>query len=409
MILQFHPTGNANTRHTALALSEAHLLAEFWTCTSWNPDSLLAHALPARLQRQLARRAFAPEIRARIHTQPWREIARLLAPRLKLSALARHETGVLSVDAVYRSLDSRVAQRLAQIDDVTGVWAPEDGALKSFGAAKKRGIKCLYDLPIGYWKAGHVIFREEIERQPQWAATLTGIADSAKKLARKDAEIGLADAIFVASSFTRQTLEHADTSAPIFLVPYGAPAPMEQSPTRKNGSEKLKIIFVGSLSQRKGLSYLLEAVEMLGEHAQLTLIGQKTGAHCAPLDAAIAKHRYIASLPHSEVLREMREHDVLVFPSLFEGFGLVIPEAMSQGLPVITTSHTGGPDIIREGQDGFIVPIRDADAIAQRLEQLLHPDFLLEMKISAWNKAEQLSWATYRENQVQAIKNVIDQ
>jgi glycosyltransferase involved in cell wall biosynthesis len=57
----------------------------------------------------------------------------------------------------------------------------------------------------------------------------------------------------------------------------------------------------------------------------------------------------IAGSPHfriHEVLREMQRHDVLVFPSLFEGFGLVIVEAMSQGLPVITTSHTAGPDII---------------------------------------------------------------
>ncbi len=407
MILQSHPTGNANVRQTALAFCEADLLAEFWTCTSWNPDSALARLLPRRIQNQLARRAFAPEIRRLTHTFPWREIARLAAPSLKLKSLTRHETGFLSVDAVYRSLDRRVARRLSQLPDLRGVWAPEDGAFHTFQAAKKQGIKCLYDLPIGYWKAGHLIFREEIERQPEWAATLTGIADSAEKLARKDAEIGLADAIFVASSFTKQTLEHAKTNAPVFLAPYGAPTAMERAPTRKNAAEKHKIIFVGSLSQRKGLSYLLEAVETLGERVQLTLIGQKTGADCAPLDAALAKHRYIPSLPHGEILREMRAHDTLVFPSLFEGFGLVITEAMSQGLPVITTPNTCGPDIIRDGETGFIVPIRDAVAIAQKLEILLDNETLFEMKNAAWKGAKQLDWKIYRQKQAGYVEQVI--
>ena len=408
MIIQSHPTGNANVRQTALALCEAELMAEFWTCTSWNPDSLIARLLPSRLQKQLARRTFAPQIRAKTHTFPWREMMRLAAPKLKLQAFTMHETGFFSVDAVYRSLDERVARRLEHLDGIRGVWAPEDGALESFRAAKKRGIKCLYDLPIGYWKAGHQIFREEIERQPQWAQTLTGMADSAKKLARKDEEIRLADAIFVASSFTRETLRtFGDLTIPTFLVPYGAPAAMETAPISKSASEPLRILFVGSLSQRKGLSYLLEAVEKLGKHAQLTLIGQKTGGECVPLDAALARHRYIPSLPHGEILHEMREHDVLVFPSLFEGFGLVIPEAMSQGLPVITTSHTGGPDIICDGEDGFIVPVRDADAIFQRLESLLEPQLLLDMKIAAWKKAQQLSWATYRNSQASAVKQVL--
>ncbi len=408
MILQSHPTGNANVRQTALALCEAELLAEFWTCTSWNPDSLLARALPARLQRQLARRAFAPPIRARTHVFPWREIGRLLAPRLKLSGLTRPESGPFSVDAVYHSLDSRVARRLGEIEGVRGVWAPEDGALQTFRAARSRGIKCLYDLPIGYWRAAQQIFRDEAERQPQWAPTLTGTLDSPEKLARKDEEIRLADAIFVASSFTCATLEQFPGSPmPTFLVPYGAPDAMPDEPVA-GASAPLKLLFVGSLTQRKGLSYLLEAVEMLGKRVELTLIGQKTGGHCAPLDAALARHRYLASLPHGEILREMRDHDALIFPSLFEGFGLVLTEAMSQGLPIITTAHTAGPDLICDGQEGFIVPIRDAEAIAQKLEQLLNPTLLLDMKNAAWNRARQMPWKTYRETQIRGIKKILD-
>ena len=106
---------------------------------------------------------------------------------------------------------------------------------------------------------------------------------------------------------------------------------------------RLKVLFAGSLGQRKGLSYLLEAVAMLKTSVELTLLGKKTAEGCVPLEDAIRKYRWIPTLNHESVLREMHKHDVLVFPSLFEGFGLVISEAMAQGTPVITTSAHGRP------------------------------------------------------------------
>ncbi len=99
---------------------------------------------------------------------------------------------------------------------------------------------------------------------------------------------------------------------------------------------------------------------------------------------------------------------MLVFPSLFEGFGLVIGEAMSRGLPVITTAHTGGPDILRDGQDGFIVPIRDPEAIAARLLELHRDRELLRMMSeSARELAGQLSWQSYQDGTVDAVREAL--
>ena len=406
MIIQSHPTGNSYVRQTALGLEEAELLTEFWTCVNWNADSTLARVLPEKLARQLARRAFPLEIRDKIRAFPLREMARLLAPTLKLSGLSQHETGALSVDAVFRGLDARVERRLrgAREQGVRAIYAQEDGALRSFGRARCEELACFYDLPIGYWRAGRAIYADEREAAPQWATTLTGTRDSARKLERKDREIALSDLIFVASSFTRSTLEMAPDSAAVLarthVFPYGAPSAIETLPAPREIGGPLRVIFVGSLSQRKGLSYLFEAVEKMNQSVELTLIGRKTDAQCAALDAALARHRWIESVPHAEVLREMRAHDVLVFPSLFEGFGMVITEAMSQGVPVITTPHTAGPDIIEDGRDGFLVPIRSSDAIAQKLTFLReNPDELNAMKEAAWNKAKTLSWETYRRGQ----------
>jgi len=79
---------------------------------------------------------------------------------------------------------------------------------------------------------------------------------------------------------------------------------------------------------------------------------------------ALERHHWIASLPHPLILEQMRQHDVLVLPSLFEGYALVINEALSQGLPVIATANSGATEAVRDGVEGFIVPIRSSQAIA---------------------------------------------
>jgi glycosyltransferase involved in cell wall biosynthesis len=94
----------------------------------------------------------------------------------------------------------------------------------------------------------------------------------------------------------------------------------------------------------------------------------------------------------------MARHDVFVFPSLFEGFGLVILEAMSQGLPVIVTPNTGAVGVVENGVDGFLVPVRDVEAICAVLEELVvRPGQLQAMRVAAQKKAAMFSWERYRE------------
>jgi starch synthase len=129
----------------------------------------------------------------------------------------------------------------------------------------------------------------------------------------------------------------------------------------------------------------------------LTLIGRRVGGKCRVLDAALRVHRWIPSLSHSELLQEIGRHDVMVFPSLFEGLALVLLEALSQGVPVITTPHTGALDFLSDGEDGFVVPIRDAGAIVEKLELLAGDrERLAAMSQAAIRKAALRSWERYR-------------
>ena len=406
MILVSHPTGNEFVRQTLRAFDETGLLAEFWTAINWNEDAPLNAILPAAIRETLARRSFAPSIRSRTRTLPFREVGRLIATQLGFSP--KHEGGMLSIDSVMNELDRKVGRRLHDIKVCRTVYAYEDGALETFRAARERGISRIYDLPIGYWRVAQKIFAEEADREPEWASTLTGKRDSAEKLAHKDEELQLADRVIVASTFTKATLSEAPVHSKIDIVPYGAPPPLSSEIASSSG--RLKVLFAGALGQRKGLSYLLKAVEQLGDAVDLTLLGQKTVNDCPALNAAVAKYRWVQSLPHARMLREMQEHDVLVFPSLFEGFGLVVLEAMAQGTPVIATAHTCGPDVITDGVDGFLVPIRSAAAITEKLDLLNRDrDRLIEMKRAARAKAALHSWEEYRRRLVAVAQELMAQ
>lgn len=408
MVFLSHPTGNANVRNAALALAEADLLAEFWTCLAWDPASRKNRFFPGAVRAQLQRRALAPAVLPFVRTVPWREAGRLLAEKLRLRRCLRHEEGFLSVDAVYGSLDRHVAHRVARAPAaVKAVYAYDDGALESFRAARRQGMRCIFELSAGYWRALHQTLTEEAERQPAWAPTLLGMRDSPAKLARKDEELALADEIVVASSFAKRSLDFAPgLKARVHLLPYGAPAIARAG--EKAATGKLRVLYVGSLEQRKGISYLFQALEQVRDAAELTVVGKRAGGECPALDAALVRHRYIPSLPFSELLREYARHDVFLFPSLFDAFGLVILEAMSQGLPVITTPHTAGPDLITAGREGFIVPIRSPEAIAEKLLILAQDRELLQaMSQAAREKAAALTWSHYRERFVAIIAHAI--
>ncbi|MEO6870626.1 MAG: glycosyltransferase family 4 protein [Chthoniobacterales bacterium] len=410
MILLSHPTANQNVRQTALALAEAGLLAEFWTCVNWRQGTLLDRSLGAipRMRSELRRRSFPAELAPYLRTFSWREWGRQFAGQFGWKSLTKDERGLFSVDAVYLSLDRRVARRLTNLPPDSTVYAYDAGALATFREAKRRGLKCIYEHPIIYWRKVRELQREEAELHPEWAPTLGALVDSEEKLARKDEELSLADLIVTASIFSKESLAAAPgLRAPVRVIPYGTES-LGQKRVPDDMSRPLRVLFVGALTQAKGLGYLLEAVAGMEGEIEFTLVGRRV-SDAVPSAALLAKYRWIPSLPHDELLQEMSRHDVLVLPSLHEGFGLVLSEAMSQGLVVITTPQTGGPDLIADGADGFLVPIRSADAIEEKLALLAHDrERLVAMQAAAQEKAASLTWKNYRQAIVRMAREVME-
>lgn len=411
MVLLSHPTGNANVRATANAFLDNGLLAEFHTSIASFPGSVIDRIGGIKAFGEIRRRRFAERLQKVTRTSPLRETLRLISSKVGLAELTRHETGVFSIDSICKNIDVQTAKRLLCSPELfAGVYAYEDAALQTFTKAKQLGLLCLYDLPIGYWRAAKALMESENEMWPEWVPTITGNNDSVEKLARKDLEIELSDRIFVASSFTAKTLNYfPGKTPPITVIPYGFPPVCNERVYKKFNNRRLKILFVGGLSQRKGIAYLFEAVEHLKEHVDLTLVGHKATPDCLPLNKALMKHRWIPTLPHSEILSLMSQHDVLIFASLFEGFGLVITEAMSQGTPVITTDRTAGPDLIQHGQNGWLIEAGSTSSLIKALEQLLfNPSDMVRVGKEAMETARLRPWEVYGKELAAAVTEALN-
>jgi glycosyltransferase involved in cell wall biosynthesis len=402
-----HPTLNANAKNLVIGLLKNKLLVRLFVAVAIFPNQVLYRLGNISKLKDLKRRRLDEGWQPFVSSKPFFEFGRLLASKLNFTRLLMHETGFFCTDRIYQKHDNWVASHLIQYkkQGVTGIYAYEDGALATFTKAKQLGLTCIYDLPIGYWKSARLLMQEELLLNPAWAKTLTGFNDSDTKLTIKDQELALADVIFVASTFTKKTLElYEGTLAPVKVIPYGFPDVLERNSYLPLTNRKLRILFVGGLSQRKGLSYLCESIIGLENEVELTFVGHKAVENCEVLNDTLEQHRWIPSLSHDEVLACMREHDIFVFPSLFEGFGLVITEAMSQGIPVITTDRTAGPDLIEDGVDGWIVPAASSSAIKQVLKAVLQEPTLLEkMGRTAQEKAQTRPWSVYGQEMAKAI------
>jgi len=402
-VLLSHPTGNQNLRSALQCLVEQGMLAEFWTTIAWDSDSVWDRLLPSAIVRQLRRRSYGEIPRQQIHCAPSRELVRLAVRGTPLDDLLCSAERPYSVVGMYRHFDKAVAQRLRLID-VDAVYAYEGGALETFRVARRKSIQTLYDLPSGYWYWERNLLQAEIELHPEMASVTPKISDSVRHMQEKDEELQLSDFVVVASRHVRSTLAGVVPEDKIFVVPYGTPPVRERPASARNSTKPLQVLFAGTLTQRKGIGYLIKAMELLGSDAELTLVGHRVAPN-EIVDQACNRWKWYPTMPHNELLELMSRSDVLVLPSLTEGFGLVVSEALSCGVPVIITPNVGAGDLITDGSDGYVVPVGSAEAIAAQLARLNADRQLLHsMSQNAHATAAKNDWAMSRNKWMKSVE-----
>ncbi|HYO49954.1 MAG TPA: glycosyltransferase family 4 protein [Chloroflexia bacterium] len=399
-VLFAHPGNPPFAQQAARALYEAGMLSAYVTSFAYRPKSRLGRGLKAGLgvvmadpAKELARRQIREVPDSAIVTHPVAELLCILSGRLGVGPIA----GDLLWERAEKWFDSVVARHHAS--GVDAVYGYEHATLDTFRRMRREGRRCIYDQPICHHKTLSEILYEEYDRFPEvqtpYEAHIRRLAP--RRNARKDEELAMADLVIAASGFTRDSLVRAGIAGErIKVVPYGSP-PVSGEATRK---EERPVIFLsaGQQSVRKGTHYLLDAWRKLrpGKEAELWLVGRMTLPPDLTRDLP-GRVVIRAGLPHRQLFEVYRKASVLVFPSLCEGFGMVITEAMSQGLPVITTHNTAGPDLIKDYHNGFIVPVRDADALAEKMAWCLdNPRLVTEMGPAATQTAMKWQWSDYR-------------
>jgi glycosyltransferase involved in cell wall biosynthesis len=154
---------------------------------------------------------------------------------------------------------------------------------------------------------------------------------------------------------------------------------------------------VGTINQRKGIKYLLDAVEMLHSPLVELVVCGRIVDDLPAFRNFNGRLEVWPSVSAKRLVEAYQTSDVFVFPSLAEGFGHVLLEAMASGLPVVSTDRTAARELVREGVDGFLVPPGSAGELASRLELFVRDRTLAaKMGAAARLRAEEFTWPRFR-------------
>jgi len=331
---------------------------------------------------------------------PDKKISRQCVPEIaRLLSKGNQEKKRRRVDLSYQALDRKVSRLLSNHSSQI-LHAYEDGCSSSFARAKELGMQCSYELPIAHWATVRRLLAEEVERYPQWEPTLESTRELEEKLSRKEEELRLADRITCPSQFVLDSIPlEIRQKTPCQISPFGSPMCEPASIESSSKNDTLKLLFVGSMSQRKGLADLFEAMKLLkGEPISLSILGQPS----MPMEfyrKQFAEFEYFPPCSNQKVWEIMKAHDALVLPSIVEGRALVQQEALSCGLPIVVTPNAGGEDLIEEGITGHLVPIRSPEKIEGAIRTMIeNRNRKEEIRKLCQKRAIQYTWENYAQN-----------
>jgi hypothetical protein len=312
--------------------------------------------------------------------------------------------------AVKQSLQHWSGQAIDQYAKLTRpdceiLMALSGGGLSSGEAVQRAGGRYVCDRGSTHMRYQMSILAEEYD--------LAGIPfnpDAERTILREEREYAQADAITVPSRFAaRSFVERGVDPAKLHTIPYGVDLKDFAPKAPRDG--QFRIVFVGHLGVRKGIGYLLKAFRMAAlPGAKLVLIGSSDNETDALLKGDSLENVEITGrLPRDRVALEMSRASVLVLPSIEDGFGMVMSQALACGCPVIATTNTGGEDLFEHGKEGFIVPIRDPAAMAESIVRLYREPGLLEaMSKAARDRVVDIGgWSEYGARMIALFQSLL--
>ncbi len=280
-------------------------------------------------------------------------------------------------------------------------------SLRTGQLVQSRGGRFFCDRGSSHHRWQARMLREEHER---WGVAHKAEADGV--IERDELLYAMADAVTVPSTFAARTFVEMGVAAEkVHVVSYGvrleqfyrtAPPPAIE--------ERFEVLFAGHVSLRKGVPYLLEAfAQVRHPHKRLRVVGAMDGRMREILGRFPTEHvEFLGSLPQARLAELMGGSHLLVLPSVEEGLALVQAQAMACGCPVLATTNTGAEDLFTDGVEGFIVPIRDVNALVDRMERVAQTRGMQErMSTSAVERVRGLGgWDAYGERWAELLTTV---
>jgi alpha-maltose-1-phosphate synthase len=389
------------------------------TAELWSPGMQVIQAVSGvfhhfDLARELESRG---HLKCIYSTFPWKRLKREGLPQTRVGNFPWLHTPWLAVDrywkvprslafdlafANFQLFDSWVASRIEECDAFVAL---SGSGLKTGGVVRGRSGKYVCDRGSSHIRYQDAILTEEYAR---WG--LSEKVCDPRMIEREEAEYAEADAITIASEFSRRTfIEMGVPAGKIYKIPYGVRLERFRQ-TAEPAKDRFEVLFAGQVSLRKGVPYLIEAFRLLKHPAKrLRLVGSVDPAMKTLLDKMdLSGVEVLGRMPQEKLAECMSSSHVLVLPSIEDGFGLVMAQAMACGAVIVSSVNTGGPDLYEDGKEGFIVPIRDPQAIANRLQQLAEdPALRQRMSEASLRRVRNIGgWSEYGEQYTNFLKQL---
>lgn len=379
--------------------------------TTLTPDGRDPAAAALRMLGKGKRRVSLPP-GGEIRSYPWREMVRLVQGKLDPDEIRRDAVFHWAMDGFDRFVARGIAGRKTA-QKLELVYGYETLCGQTFRAAKEQGVKTVLDLPSPEHDYVENLLWREYEKFP---VLLTPARRrfrelQAERTAKRHEEFRRADLVVANSSLTARTWAAAGLDGKkIATVPLAGPEPDPRGAKGgTRGKGPLRLVWAGTFSVRKGGHLLAEAWRGWKNRGDTELevygsVSLPEGVRVRDLEGV----KWHGPVARERVLEAFRKADLLVFPTLCDGFGLVVAEALSQGLPVLTTRQAGAADLITEGENGFLVEAGSVEALRGKLEEIRgQRERLREMRPACLKTAGRNSQSRYQEILTEQIRAVL--
>ncbi len=336
----------------------------------------------------------------KIKTFPW-----LQAPFMMLHGRGLDKFEWLSREWAWwaqETLDKHVSRRVKENSILVAL---SGSGLTAGKVVKKKGGRHICDRG-----SSHIRFQDQIlkEEYARWKLPFYGV--DSRSISKEEAEYEQADRITVPSEFVRKSFLNMGVSeSKISKIPYGAR--LERFSKKGDPDEsKFVVLWVGGVSIRKGFLYLLNAFQQLKHtNKELWVVGPVSSEIKQLLEGKQLEHvKFLGMVPNERLSDIYSTANVFVLPSLEEGLAMVQGEALACGCPIISSTNSGAEDLITDGKEGFIIPIRSELKILESLQKMVdEPTLRSRMSEAALQRVQQLGgWDEYGNRYANLVRSL---